>query len=73
MTSNAVTVMELVREDVIGGASMKLATEDTINAARTKPVPGGVTMDRGECGNDRPGFGVHSVTHKLNAYNIIRV
>ena len=26
-----------------------------------------------QCGNDRPGFGVHSVTQKLRAYNIIRV
>jgi hypothetical protein len=30
-------------------------------------------MDRGECGNDRPEFGVHSVTQKLSAYNVIRV
>jgi hypothetical protein len=30
-------------------------------------------MDRGERGNDRPGFGVHSVTQKLSAYYIIRV
>ncbi len=30
-------------------------------------------MDRGECGNDRPGYGVHSVTQKLSAYNIIIV
>ena len=30
-------------------------------------------MDARQCGNDRPGFGVHSVTQKLRAYNIIRV
>jgi len=27
------------------------------------------TMDRGECGNGRPGFGVHSVSQKLSANN----
>ena len=31
------------------------------------------TMGASHCGNDRPGFGVHSVTQKLRAYNIIRV
>jgi hypothetical protein len=30
-------------------------------------------MDIGECGNDRPGFGVQPVSQKLVAYNIIRV
>ncbi len=31
------------------------------------------TMGASQCGNDRPGFGVHSVTQKLRAYNVIRV
>ncbi len=31
------------------------------------------SMGAGQCGNDRPGFGVHSITQKLSAYNIIRV
>ncbi len=30
-------------------------------------------MGASQCGNGRPGFGVHSVTQKLSAYNIIRV
>ncbi len=30
-------------------------------------------MGAGQCGNDRPGFGVHSITQKSSAYNIIRV
>jgi len=31
------------------------------------------TMGAGQRGNDRLGFGVHSITQKLSAYNIIRV
>ena len=31
------------------------------------------TMDASQCGNDRPGFGVPSITQKLRAINIIRV
>ncbi len=30
-------------------------------------------MDFGQCGNDRPGFGLLAVTQKLRAYNFIRV
>jgi hypothetical protein len=30
-------------------------------------------MGAGQCGNYQPGFGVHSITQKLSAYNIIRV
>ena len=30
-------------------------------------------MGARQCWNDRPGFGMHSVTQKLRAYNIIRV
>jgi hypothetical protein len=30
-------------------------------------------MGAGQCGNDQPGFGVHSITQKFSAYNIIRV
>ncbi len=33
----------------------------------------GARMGAGQCGNDRPGFGVHSITQKLSAYNNIRV
>jgi hypothetical protein len=29
-------------------------------------------MDASQCGNDRPGFGLHSVSQKLSAYNIVR-
>ena len=29
-------------------------------------------MDRGQCGNDRPGFGVHSLSQKLSANNYKR-
>jgi hypothetical protein len=28
-----------------------------------------MNMDIGECGNDRPGFGVNSVSQKLRSYN----
>jgi hypothetical protein len=31
------------------------------------------TMGASQCGNDLPGFGVHSVTQKLRAYNIMTV
>jgi hypothetical protein len=31
------------------------------------------TMVASQCGNDRPGFGLLSVSQKLRAYNIIRV
>ncbi len=34
---------------------------------------GGLSMGAGQCGNYRPGFGVHSITQKLSAYNIMRV
>jgi hypothetical protein len=37
------------------------------------PRPRQPIMDTGERGNDRPGFGVHSITQKLSAYNIIRI
>jgi hypothetical protein len=30
------------------------------------------TMDRGQCGNDRPGFGVHSLSQKLSVNNYKR-
>jgi hypothetical protein len=30
-------------------------------------------MGASQCGNDRPGFGLLSVSGKLRAYNIIRV
>ncbi len=33
----------------------------------------GVSTGAGQYGNYRPGFGVHSITQKLSAYNIIRV
>jgi hypothetical protein len=31
------------------------------------------SMDIGECGNDQPGFGVHSVSQKLSANNYKRL
>ncbi len=36
-------------------------------------VPFVAPMGAGQCGNDRPGFGVHSITQKLSAFSIIRV
>ena len=39
----------------------------------TLAVTGLASMCASQCGNDQPGFGVHSVTQKLSAYNNIRV
>ncbi len=33
----------------------------------------GDTMGASQCGNDRPGFGVHSVSQKLSANNYKRI
>ncbi len=37
------------------------------------PMLAGPSMDRGECGNDRPGFGVQPVSQKLVANNYKRL
>jgi hypothetical protein len=51
--------------------------EDTTVGLSFAPslLQGAGYMDRGagECWNDRQGFGVHSVTQELSAYNKIRV
>ncbi len=62
---------EEVFRDVASDLSLPSVT-DRFTARAGFSIYLAASMDASQCGNDRPRFGVHSVSQKLSEYNIIK-